>query len=291
MVTVPKFLEDDKPIMVWQRTDRKSPEFDKNRPWLVMSTTYLHRLGIFFAPPFNSAKTRTQLALCVYADPSIKSAGVVDVQQLWTFPVERIMPAQRQKEVHMAPDTADRVREELKNYLAFAEGPRDGWLCQGRIVWLRLIPQWKDPSLAPGTDMDGLLKIAERLPHVALDRPDDWTIPALVIANDSYLPASFGETPNGIYAVVTVIPLILTSPELQTPKNLQIGQPNSEAPTLTPLTQCFLTLAYNESAADGYEGIKFEHKEQNTWCIEDDVRRSILDEIWSILALRAGFNA
>lgn len=289
MVNIPKLLEDDKPVWVFERSDRKGPEFDKDRPWLVLSTTYIHRLGIFFAPPFNTARDRTQFGLCVSAVPNKKSAGVIDVQQLWTFPVERIKHSDTErKQVSMSPDAPKLARDRLKEYLAFATGPRVGWLCQGRVVWLRLIPKWKDSHSAITTDIGGLLTISERLPNVAFDRPEDWTIPALVIANDAYLPSLSGDHISNIYAVTTVIPLILTTPELQTPERLQISQPGNGFLTLTPLTQCFLTLAYNEPALDGYEGIKFKHKEQETWCIDDEERRAIMDEVWSILGLKSG---
>lgn len=285
------------PLWVCRRVDAKSPEIGgdawsayKDRPWLVLSGAEVHQRKLFIAPPMTSAKKRTRMGLCVKADPT-REHSFVDAQQVWTFPVERIVSGESPA---LGPDGVRQTRRFLRRYLEFAVGPREGWLCQGRVVWLRLVPASQhitnlaDPALERDTDIESWRTTVERLVRTKPDRPADWSVPAIVITNDAYLPRtpSPGDRRSDVYALVSVVPLVVAPPQL-----LTRGAPRvegSDGVIYAPLTQCLLTLAYDAPAADGGPGLTVAPPTGNAGmpgCISDSVRHQILEEVHELLDL------
>jgi len=256
--------------------------------WLILSRQGLHERKIFIAPPLNTGKDRTTLALCV-KDPV---AGFLDAQQLWTMPESRVhrLPC---PPICLHADTVPDTRAMIRKYLEYVETPR-GWLCQGRVVWLRLAPtRWvvvnghRVPT--PKTDIELWRSLVKQLSGNLPSLPDDWMLPAVVITNDRYLPKYKGAaSPPGVFPLVTVVPVVHDkslwgkgAPVFQGPAGRD-GSPVLYA----PLTQCLLTLDHRAIDAEGRERVCADLPRFENWHIPKEIRHTIANEVLSFMNIQ-----
>ncbi len=206
------------------------------RLWAVLSDeeTNQNDLAIVVA-------IRERGRLKVTTEPSLGKKSGVDMQHLWTFPVERDTTLQAKKPIRvLVRQSVEQLRDALTGRLTFNRKSiiGSGVESLGKVVFVRL----EKPTSRIDSDGDfpAIRRTLWERARVSWPGIEPDLLPCVVIAN------RFQQENGGGFELVTVTPAV-EAPAFQEafPENPTIALPDGSA-TLSVLTQCLLTVSTNE---------------------------------------------
>jgi len=192
------------------RVDSRGHEEEgKARAWLVLSGLPTHNTRLLIGASVTHASDRPYREYLLEdiefhpSDQFDAERQSVDLQQIWTFPVERDKTARPVPTLSedCATIAIAALRTRLSRYFDNSSPqPRERQLSVGRVVWIELVP------LSDRSRSD-VRAIEVQLEHYGVRRPSKpnapFRIPAVIVATSARLR----EANKDVRALITVVPL------------------------------------------------------------------------------------
>lgn len=263
-----------------ERPDVAGREIRKARPWARVDVGFVQDdIGIY--APLTHAGTRAVNECLVPVEgegprrrPRANAdQSYVDSQQLWTVLRERFRSL---NDPSLSADSLNKVDAQLRNYLAFAEGPREPRLCQGLVLSIRLRPAAKcdDPWRA---SIAALLGIDPAT-------PGPWSVYGVMVNHERY---SLGALSPPALPLVTVVPLVRRP---QNASELQAFQIVADGPLspFTPIPGVLLTLDPRARTQEGECRVDASPPGIGRTVISAGARAELLRRVWRAIGLLGG---